>query len=106
MAFSTTIENELTLGNLKLFFGTYTNTSSSTGGDIVFPNTEEIFHVQLQPKGSAILANQPVVNETLPLLFSADATNERSSDANAVANVEVTIVTTADEVGTFFAIGQ
>jgi len=106
MAFSTTIENELTLGNLKLFFGTYTNTSSSTGGDIVFPNTEEIFHVQLQPKGSAILANQPVVNETLPLLFSADATNERNTDPLAVANVEVTIVTTADEVGTFFAIGQ
>lgn len=108
MGFDTTIENELTLGNLKLFFGTYTNTSSSTGGDIVFPNTEEIFHVQLQPKGSAILANQPVVNETLPLLFSADGTNERSTDetANAVANVQVTIVTTADEVGTFFAIGQ
>ena len=106
MAFTRTIENEFVLGNLKVFIGTYTNTSSATGGNIVFPNTEEIFHVQLQPKGSSVSANQPVINETLPLLFSGDGTDERSSDSNAVANVQVTIVTGANEVGTFMAIGQ
>lgn len=99
MAFTTTFEQEFTIGNLRLVSGTYTNDSSSTGGNIQFENTETVFHLQLQPKGSAILANQPVVNETMPLAEADDGTTDGK-------RVDVTIVTTADEVGTFFAIVQ
>lgn len=86
MSFTYT-KNSTVFGNKRIVYGVYTNTSSSTGGDIAtgLNLTEAVF---LQPKGSSILANQPVVNETLPL-----------------ASGDVTIVTTADEVGSYFAIG-
>lgn len=88
MAFTYTVNPESTLGGLKIVTGTYTSAGGSTGGDIKTGLTN-VLHVQLQPKGSAILANQPVVNETIPL-----------------AKGDVTIVTTANEVGTFIAAGN
>lgn len=88
MAFTSVITRRTVIGNLRMVDGTYTNTSSSTGGDIA-TGLDLVEHIQLQPKGSAILANQPVVNETLPL-----------------SSGDVTIVTTADEVGTFVAFGM
>jgi len=88
MAFSYTINSESTLGGLKIVCGTYTNNSSSTGGD-VYTGLSNILYFGMQPKGSSVLANQPVVNETLPL-----------------AKDGVTIVTTADEVGTWISAGN
>ena len=99
MAFTTTFEQEFTIGNLRLVSGTYTSDGGSTGGDIQFENTETVFHLHLQPKGSAVVSDQPAVNETLPLAEADDGTA-------AGKRVDVTIVTKANEVGTFFAIVQ
>lgn len=88
MAF--TISNVVTVpgtGAKAHVFGTYTNDGGSTGGDIVTGLTvvEAFF---LQPKGSSVSANQPVVNETMPLSGGA-----------------VTVVTSVNEIGQFLAIG-
>ena len=83
MAFAIRVLGRMPVGNMLEVHGVYTNTSSSTGGDIA-SGLKRVETCQLQPKGSSVLANQPVVNETLPL-----------------AGGDVTIVTTADEVGTF-----
>lgn len=88
MAFTVAITRRTVIGNLRMVVGTYTNNSSSTGGDLT-TGLNRVEHVTLQPKGSSILANQPVVNETMPL-----------------SSGDVTIVTTADEVGTFVAYGM
>jgi len=87
MAFSNTkIQN--VFGNKKVVTGVYTNTASSTGGEVdTGLSVVEAFF--LTPKGSAVSSDQSVFNETLPL---------NSGD--------VTIVTTADEVGSFVAIGR
>lgn len=87
MAFTSTILGSSSFGNMKVSLGTYTNTASSTGGDID-TGLSGVRALFLQPKTTAISANQPVVNETLPQASSA-----------------VTIVTSADEVGFWFAIG-
>jgi len=101
MAFATTFEQEFTIGNLRLVSGTYTSDGGSTGGNIQFDNTETVFHLHLQPKGSAVVSDQPAVNETLPLAASDDAEGD-----TVTKRTEVTIVTKANEVGTFFAIVQ
>lgn len=90
MAFTATVIDRVPgTGSKQHVFGTYTNTGGSTGGDI----TTGLVTVQcfmLQPKGSSVSANAPVVNETFPL------TN---------AGGKVTVVTSSDEVGQFLAIG-
>ena len=90
MAFTvTTIDRVPGTGSKEHVFGTYTNDGGSTGGDIVTRlNTVQFF--ALQPKGAAVSANQPVVNETMPLTNTGGA---------------VTIVTSANEVGQWLAIG-
>lgn len=90
MAFTvTTIDRVPGTGAKQHVFGVYTNDGGSTGGDITtYLNTVQLFI--MQPKGSSVLANQPVVNETMPL------TN---------TNGAVTVVTSANEVGQWFAIG-
>lgn len=88
MAFTVTSKEETVFGNKRIVTGVYTNTSSSTGGELT-TGLNEIIHVTLQPKGSAVIATASVVNETLPLTGS-----------------DVTIVTSADEVGTFLIIGS
>lgn len=88
MAFTISDKVETVFGNKRAVYGVYTNDSGSTGGDIdAGLTTYEV--VQLQPKGSSVSANQPVVNETLPLTGS-----------------DPTIVTGANEVGTFFVLGE
>ena len=89
MAFASAItERNLIFGSKKITRGTYTSSASGTGGDIDtgLDSCEQIF---LQPGGSAVKASAPVVNETLPAVGSA-----------------ITIVTVADEVGTWMAIGK
>lgn len=75
------------IGRKKISYGTYTSSGGGTGGDID-TGLEVCENLQLQPKGSAVVANQPAVNEDMPIAGSA-----------------VTIVTTADEVGTWIALG-
>lgn len=87
MAFTHTTDNKTVFGNKRIVTGVYTSADGSTGGDIVTGlNTVE--HVFLQPKGTSVATNQSVVNETLPL-----------------ASGTVTIVTDANQVGSFMAIG-
>ncbi|MBI4137106.1 hypothetical protein HY469_03525 [Candidatus Roizmanbacteria bacterium] len=90
MAFSSTIEGKSVFGNKRVHWGTYTNTGGSTGGDIDTALGGQVEIVQLQPKGSAVATNAPVVNESFP---------------NSLGSAE-TIVTDANEVGTWLAIGR
>lgn len=87
MAFTSAISKKTIFGDLRVHFGTYTNTGGSTGGDIT-TGLKQIFHIKLQPTGSAVVANCPVINETLPLQLDG-----------------VTVVNTADEDGLWIAYG-
>ena len=87
MAFTSTIIRSYSVGNGKRAFGTYTNTGGSTGGNII-TGLATIENLELQPKGTSISANQPVVNETFPLNIDG-----------------ITVVTSADEVGYWTAEG-
>lgn len=89
MAFSAAITEQTVFGNKIIKYGTYTNSGGGTGGDIT-TYLSQVDFFELQPKGSSVVANNPVVNETFPL----------RNDTGAV-----TIVTTADEVGYWFAMG-
>lgn len=89
MAFAYAVSGQTVIGNKRMVWGTYTNGGSDTGGDIVTGlSTVETFF--LQPKGASVIANNPVVNETLPLSNSGGT---------------VTVVTTADEDGYWEAKG-
>lgn len=90
MAFTSTVERKnQVLGNLRVNVGTYTSDGGSTGGNI---NTglARCDALILQPKGSSVTTNAPSVNETMP-----------GADGSAV-----TIVTDANEVGAWIAIGR
>lgn len=94
MAFSSTQTGRVPLGDQFLVYGTYTSDGGSTGGDIS-TNLQVVNTFNLQPKGAAVLATQDVVNETFPLY-----NNPISNDT------KVTIVTAADSVGYWQAIGK
>ncbi len=87
MAFTATVVGQTVWGNKSVHYGTYANTGGSTGGDI---NTSmiRVEEMIIQPKGSAVQSNFPVVNETFP-----------------VAGNAVTIVTDADTSGYWVGIG-
>lgn len=75
-------------GNKSISHGTFTNAGGSTGGNIdTGLRTCEFIH--LQHSGAAAVASAPSVNETLPVAGSA-----------------VTIVTTADADGYWWAWGD
>jgi hypothetical protein len=88
MAFSYTIENIRVKGSEKHVRGTFTNTDSSTGGDIE-TGLSLVKNMVLQHTGSSVVESAPVVNETLPL-----------------SSGTVTIVTIADADGTWEAVGK
>lgn len=76
------------IGDRKMVIGTFTSDSGSIGGDI--DTTLRIVEsITLQETGVAVVANRSVVNETLP------------ADGSAI-----TIVTDADVVGIWTAIGR
>lgn len=98
MAFAYTTTNEVSLGGRRLLYGTYTSSGGGTGGDItpgtsstatspMFQSLSKIESVTLTLKAAAV-ANAHVVNTVLP----ASAT-------------KFTIVTGANEVGFWQAIG-
>ena len=70
----------------RIVTGTYTCTSSTTGGDID-TGLSMVYGFFLQPSGAAVVSSFPVYNETLP-----------KSGA-------ITIVTTTGSIGSFMAIG-
>lgn len=88
MAFTSAIIGRTVMGNKRVTYGTYTSASGSTGGDIDTGLTV-VDDIQLQAGGSAVKTDGAVINETLPCDGSA-----------------VTIVTVADEVGTWKAFGR
>lgn len=87
MAFASAVTDRSVFGNKRVNFGTYTNGSGDTGGDI---NTglKTCEFISLQPNAAAVIATAPVVNETLPVAGSA-----------------VTVVTADDEDGYWMAVG-
>ena len=88
MAFSYTVSQEpISVGSRRWAWGTYTSADGSTGGDIVTP-LHTVENVQLTSSGSSVAADDPTVNETLPL-----------------ASGTITIVTTANSTGYWLAIG-
>lgn len=70
MAFASAKLGENVVGNQRMVWGTYTNAGGDTGGDI---NTglHSVHNMILQPRGTAVNANAPVINETLPCAGSA-----------------------------------
>lgn len=90
MAFSYTITKKVIAGDRIWVYGTWANTGGSTGGEV---NTglSTVESMLLTPKGTAVSASMPVVNETLPLAGSA--------------NGAMTIVTLANDEGYWLAVG-
>jgi len=88
MAFSSSITSRDSWGSKAVTQGTFTNAGGDTGGDID-TGLHQCEMIILQHGKSAVIANQPVINETLPVAGSA-----------------VTIVTDAGEDGTWLAIGD
>lgn len=88
MAFTYVVSDRQPIGRNRIVFGTYTSDGGSTGGDIV-TGLNTVFSVVLTPLASSISANAPVCNETLPL-----------------GSGTVTIVTSANELGSFAIIGN
>ena len=86
MAFAFTKNNETVAGDLRFTSGTFTNTSGGTGGNI-YTGLQQVHGVILQHNSSAVVADQPVLNETFPM------------------QDPVTIVTTADADGYWQAWG-
>lgn len=95
MAFSYTRNIADKEGGTKFVTGTYTNTGGSTGGAVV-TGLKHIYSVSLQPLGSSVSANQPVVNASLTTI---------STGKKAIVGGSMTIVTSANEVGTWMAVG-
>jgi hypothetical protein len=87
MAFTYTVNDEFNAGGAKIVSGTYTSAGGSTGGDVK-TGLLTVLSFVMSPKGSSVVANQGAVNETFPL-----------------SKGDVTIVTTANEVGQWIAIG-
>jgi hypothetical protein len=87
MALTQTVTNRTVIGNKRMVQGTF-NAASVTGGDI---NTglKRVESFIITPKGSAVLANQAVVNETLPL-----------------EGGDVTFVCNSNDTGTWLAVGD
>jgi hypothetical protein len=89
MSFTSAVTKNTVFGDLRVVMGTYTNDSGSTGGEIR-TGLGTVMDLHMQPKGAAVVADASVVNETFPL-------------ANTYG--DVTVVNTADEVGTWIAYG-
>ena len=94
MAFAYTQDGSDVQGSKRRTWGTYTSSSSGVGGE-VFTGLRVCETFSLKPKGSAVAANQSVLNETFPVVRASGA-----------ASAAITIVTDADQVGTWEAVGR
>ena len=84
------VNPETVWGDRRIVMGTYVNTAASIGGDIITGLSVVEFFI-LQPSGSAVYQNAPVVNETFPLVNS---------------NGAVTVVNNQFETGYWLAVGR
>jgi len=66
MTFSSTITGWESIGSLRMTYGTYSNQSGDTGGDIAV-GLRVVDTMYVQPKGPATEV-APVINETFPLV--------------------------------------
>lgn len=89
-AFASAITERLIAGNKIFVYGTYTSSGGATGGDVE-TDLRVVDAFFLAGHGSAVGTAQDAVNETFPLVNTGG---------------KVTIVTNADEVGQFLAIGH
>ena len=87
MTFSNTITDGGVMGAYKIAWGTFTNTSTTTGGDL--DTGLRICHSIILTSSTAASAGQSSVYETLPIDGSA-----------------ITVVTSAGVDGTWFAVGK
>tara|TARA_R110000751_G_scaffold78908_1_gene159258 strand:+ start:179 stop:454 length:276 start_codon:yes stop_codon:yes gene_type:complete len=88
MAFTYTLTSNTVMGNKRIAIGTFTNSAGGTGGEVV-TGLNRVDFMTLTTTGTIAAPGELVVNETLPL--------ESGS---------VTIVTSADIVGVWMAIGD
>jgi len=66
MAFTYTVSGRTIFGNKRFVWGTFTNTATSTGGDITTGlNRVEAFWTQTKSDGAA--ATEVGINETFPI---------------------------------------
>ena len=86
MAFSFTKTFECPVGAHRMTGGTFTNAGGTSGGDIS-TGLQKVDQLWLQQKAAAVVADAPAVSETFPVVDP------------------VTIVTTANACGYWFAIG-
>ena len=91
MAFTSTVVQRTVFGNMRVIIGKYVNDGGSTGGNITTGLTQ-IWNLILQPFGTAVGTGADVVNETVPAV-------------NAAMAETLTVVTNANESGTWMAIG-
>lgn len=87
MAFSYTTNQPDDKTGRRAITGTYANTAGSTGGEIK-TGLMVVEYFAASPAAAAVVANQPVANETFPL-----------------SRGDVTLVTNANEGGVWHAIG-
>lgn len=87
MTFASTITGQTYWGSKKVSFGTFTNDSGDTGGDIDTGLAQCDF-IHLQHKGSGAIATIPVVDEDFPCAGNA-----------------ITIITADNGDGTWWAFG-
>jgi len=85
--FAYTITGSMSLGDKTVVYGTFTCSSSNTGGDIV-TGLAQVDFIDFTATGAAVMADEPSVDETLP------------------CGGTVTIVTTADATGLWMAYGS
>lgn len=87
MAFASTLLNKTSIGNRFLVTGTFANTGGSTGGEVP-TGLRSVEYFALGKAGAAVDASQYAANETFPTAVGS-----------------ITVVTTADQSGTWMAIG-
>ncbi|MFA5306644.1 MAG: hypothetical protein WC365_04290 [Candidatus Babeliales bacterium] len=88
MTFTSTVTDKVIAGDLCMVYGTYVNDTGSTGGNID-TNIDSCLFIKLQPVGASAQLLSTSVDETFPC------------DGKAV-----TVVTNADESGTWIAFGH
>ena len=88
MAFTSAITKRAVMGSYKVAWGTFTSAGGSTGGNIDTGLTL-VHSIQLTTSGASAVADSTSVNETLP------------ADGSAI-----TIVSTANATGYWFAVGK
>jgi hypothetical protein len=90
MSITYTLDSSAVIGGKRWIFGTYTDSSAGTAGDVV-TGLKTVDSFTVQPKGTGTATNQTVIVEALPVDSASGA---------------VTIRSDASQVGYYIAIGH